>query len=95
MKKFPLDRYLQWGSGSGKSLTLNQCVAILLDLKDTGDWQYALRHVPRRKLMDTTSNENKFKFSNNPKPFFNQKKNTWKPKNSNNSKINVRSFFNE
>ncbi|XP_044265396.1 mitochondrial ribonuclease P protein 1 homolog [Tribolium madens] len=51
MAKFPLDRYLQWGGGSGKSLTLNQCVSILLDVKLTGDWKYALRHVPKRKIM--------------------------------------------
>ncbi|XP_044759816.1 mitochondrial ribonuclease P protein 1 homolog [Coccinella septempunctata] len=51
MMKFPLDRYLSWGSGSGKSLTLNQVLLILLDLKKTGDWKYALRHVPQRKLI--------------------------------------------
>lgn len=50
MAKLPLDRYLQWGSGSGKSLTLNQVTSILLDVKHTGDWKHALRHVPRRKL---------------------------------------------
>lgn len=53
MAKLPLDRYLQWGSGSGKSLTLNQVTSILLDVKLTGDWKYALRHVPRRKVVDT------------------------------------------
>nr|CAI5828294.1 unnamed protein product [Callosobruchus analis] len=51
MAKLPLDRYLQWGSGSGKSLTLNQVVSILLDVQLNGDWNYALRHVPRRKLV--------------------------------------------
>lgn len=51
MAKLPLDRYLQWGGGSGKSLTLNQMVSILLDIKTTGDWDYALRHVPRRKVL--------------------------------------------
>ncbi|GLV44512.1 roswell [Carabus blaptoides fortunei] len=50
MAKLPLDRYLQWGSGSGKSLTINQMVSILLDIKTTGDWDHALRHVPRRKV---------------------------------------------
>lgn len=50
MAKLPLDRYLQWGSGSGKSLTINQMVSILLDIKTTGDWEHALRHVPRRKV---------------------------------------------
>lgn len=49
IQKLPLDRYLYWGVG-GKSLTLNQMVCILLDVKETGDWEYALRHVPKRKL---------------------------------------------
>lgn len=53
MARLPLDQYLQWGSGSGKSLTLNQMVNILLDLKQTGDWMHALRHVPRRKIVET------------------------------------------
>lgn len=52
MAKLPLDRYLNWGAGSGKSLTLNQMVNILLDLKQTKDWNHALRHVPKRKLVD-------------------------------------------
>ncbi|XP_045478340.1 mitochondrial ribonuclease P protein 1 homolog [Harmonia axyridis] len=51
MAKFPLDRYLSWAGGSGKSLTLNQVLLILLDLKETGDWKYSLRHVPQRKLL--------------------------------------------
>lgn len=52
MARLPLDRYLQWGSGSGKSLTLNQMVNIMLDLKTTGDWRRSLSHVPRRKLVE-------------------------------------------
>ncbi|XP_017079319.1 mitochondrial ribonuclease P protein 1 homolog [Drosophila eugracilis] len=52
MAKLPLDRYLQWGSGSGKSLTLNQMINIMLDLKKTGDWNAALKHVPRRKVVE-------------------------------------------
>ncbi|XP_023175147.2 mitochondrial ribonuclease P protein 1 homolog [Drosophila hydei] len=52
MARLPLDRYLQWGSGSGKSLTLNQMINIMLDIKKTGDWDTALRHVPRRKVVD-------------------------------------------
>ncbi|KAJ3643057.1 hypothetical protein Zmor_025794 [Zophobas morio] len=66
MAKLPLDRYLQWGSGSGKSLTLNQVASILLDVKLTGDWKYALRHVPRRKVVEFTHEK------------INQK-NKWKP----------------
>ncbi|XP_039957335.1 mitochondrial ribonuclease P protein 1 homolog [Bactrocera tryoni] len=57
MARLPLDRYLQWGAGSGKSLTLNQMVNILLDLKSTNDWTQALRHVPRRKVVDVTAEE--------------------------------------
>lgn len=49
MKKLPLDRYLSWKLGN-KCLTLNQTIEIMLDFKMTGDWPYALRHVPRRKL---------------------------------------------
>merc|ERR1712179_654238 len=49
VQKLPLDKYLSWGIG-GKSLTLNQMICILLDLKESGDWEYALRHVPRRKI---------------------------------------------
>ncbi|XP_037780670.1 mitochondrial ribonuclease P protein 1 homolog [Penaeus monodon] len=56
MQKLPLDRYLEWGIG-GKCLTLNQIVSILLDIKHTGDWHYALRHVPRRKLRPALSQE--------------------------------------
>ncbi|XP_022918293.1 mitochondrial ribonuclease P protein 1 homolog [Onthophagus taurus] len=52
MQKFPLDKYLSWGAGSGKSLTLNQVLSILLDVKRTNDWKYALRHVPKRKLFN-------------------------------------------
>lgn len=55
MAKFPLDKYLHWGSGSGKSLTLNQVTSILLDIKHTGDWEYALRHVPRRKIVSSNA----------------------------------------
>ncbi|KAK3882593.1 hypothetical protein Pcinc_013040 [Petrolisthes cinctipes] len=57
MQKLPLDRYLDWGSGSGKSLTLNHIVQILLDMKVTGDWNYALRHVPSRKLRTRTTQD--------------------------------------
>lgn len=56
MAKLPMDSYLHFGSGSGKSLTINQMVDILLDLKMTNDWEFALRHVPRRKLFDSRQN---------------------------------------
>lgn len=53
MAKLPLDRYLQWAPGSKKNLNINHMIPILLDLKLTGDWDYSLRHIPRRKLMET------------------------------------------
>lgn len=59
--RLPLDRYLQWGAGSGKSLTLNQMVNILLDLRKTGDWMTALKHVPRRKIVDAIDVSEKFR----------------------------------
>lgn len=51
MARFPLDRYLQWKSGSGKSLTINQTLRIMLDFKRTGDWHSALSVVPKRKIV--------------------------------------------
>ncbi|CAG0886422.1 unnamed protein product [Darwinula stevensoni] len=50
MQKLPLDTYLNWGMGH-KTLTLNQVMEILLDAKHYKDWKYALRHVPKRKLI--------------------------------------------
>ncbi|KAK7078379.1 tRNA methyltransferase 10 C [Halocaridina rubra] len=60
MQKFPLDRYLDWGIG-GKSLTLNQTLEILLDMKNTDDWTYSLRHIPRRKLKQTEGSQERLK----------------------------------
>lgn len=52
MARLPLDKYLNWGSGS-KFLTLDQMVKIMLDLKRTGKWEVALQHVPIRKVSTT------------------------------------------
>lgn len=53
MLKLPIDSYLNFGAGGGgKSLTLNQMIDILLDMRMTNDWNHALRHVPRRKLAE-------------------------------------------
>ncbi|XP_014271475.1 mitochondrial ribonuclease P protein 1 homolog [Halyomorpha halys] len=49
MAKLPLDFYLDWGVGS-KSLTLNQVLLILLDMKKYGNWDKAFQNVPKRKL---------------------------------------------
>lgn len=53
MAKLPLDRFLEWAPGSKKNLNINHMVPILSDLKISGDWEFALRHIPRRKLMKT------------------------------------------
>lgn len=53
MAKLPLDRYLEWAPGSKKNLNINHMIPILLDLRLTGNWEYSLRHIPRRKLMAT------------------------------------------
>ncbi|CAH1264672.1 TRMT10C [Branchiostoma lanceolatum] len=44
----PLDRYLWWGLGD-KVMTLDQMMKIMLTLKNTNDFEAALRHVPTRK----------------------------------------------
>ncbi|XP_047027197.1 mitochondrial ribonuclease P protein 1 homolog [Helicoverpa zea] len=66
MAKLPLDRYLEWAPGSKKNLNINHMVPILLDLKLTGDWEYSLRHVPRRKLMETKIMAMQKRLSHNP-----------------------------
>lgn len=65
MAKLPLDRYLEWAPGSKKNLNINHMVPILLDLKSTGDWEFALRHIPRRKLMQTKIMAMEKRFQNN------------------------------
>ena len=52
MAKLPIDDYVLWGTGSAKNLTVEQVIRILLDLKVTNDWKYALKHVPKRKLLE-------------------------------------------
>lgn len=47
MAKLPLDRYLEWAPGSGKTLNINHMVPILLDLKLTNDWEFSLRQIGR------------------------------------------------
>lgn len=50
MAKLPLDRYVRFENPGSKSLTLDQMMNVMLDLKDTGDFNAAFKHVPRRKL---------------------------------------------
>lgn len=66
MAKLPLDRYLEWAPGSGKTLNINHMVPILLDLKLTNDWEFSLRHIPRRKLMETKIKAMEKKLQHNP-----------------------------
>lgn len=77
MARLPLDKYLQWGAGSGKSLTLNQMTNILLDIKKSDDWEYSLRHVPKRKIINEENffnDTNKMKFRQRTNKFnFNAK----------------------
>lgn len=68
MARLPLDKYLSWGAGSGKSLTLNQMVSIMLEMKKHGDWNKALKFVPRRKVNEEwfdPTKKSSSKFSNN------------------------------
>lgn len=57
MAKFPIEKYLDWGSSSFKTLTLDQSLKIMLDLRHTGDWKKALKHVPIRKLRSFKEDE--------------------------------------
>ncbi|XP_028999265.1 tRNA methyltransferase 10 homolog C [Betta splendens] len=46
--RLPLDEFLRWGTGA-KNLTLDQMMRIMLTLKETGNWDEALKQVPTRK----------------------------------------------
>ncbi|XP_014213132.1 mitochondrial ribonuclease P protein 1 homolog, partial [Copidosoma floridanum] len=50
--KLPLDRYLHFGEGSNKNLTLNQVMGIMLDAQFK-NWKKAVEHVPKRKLYES------------------------------------------
>lgn len=56
MAKFPIEKYLDWGFSSSKSLTLDQTLRIMLDLRHTKDWKEALKNVPSRKLRPAREN---------------------------------------
>uniref|UniRef100_A0A2P2HZS2 RNA (guanine-9-)-methyltransferase domain-containing protein 1 n=1 Tax=Hirondellea gigas TaxID=1518452 RepID=A0A2P2HZS2_9CRUS len=49
MRKFPIDRFVDWGTGS-KSLTLDTVINILLEVKESGSWVNAFKKIPRRKF---------------------------------------------
>ena len=45
-QRLPLDRYVKFGGGSGKSLTIDQVYNILMTLKHTNSWVEALKYIP-------------------------------------------------
>ncbi|XP_023244062.1 mitochondrial ribonuclease P protein 1-like [Centruroides sculpturatus] len=47
--KLPLDQHLHWGEGC-KSLTINQVIDILLEVKASNNWNKAFEFVPNRKI---------------------------------------------
>ncbi|XP_046751220.1 mitochondrial ribonuclease P protein 1 homolog [Diprion similis] len=55
MAKFPLSKYLIWGNGASKRLPLNQVLKILADIRTTGDWKKAFKHIPTRKVEQARS----------------------------------------
>jgi len=54
-QRFPIDRYVKFGGGSGKSLTIDQCYNILMTLKHTGSWVDAFKYIPDRKVVERYS----------------------------------------
>ncbi|XP_055608252.1 mitochondrial ribonuclease P protein 1 homolog [Uranotaenia lowii] len=49
MARLPLDQYFQFKSG--KSLTIDQMLQILLELKSSNNFEKALEYVPKRKVI--------------------------------------------
>lgn len=49
MAKLPLERYFHFDGD--KTLTLDQVLRIMLDLKSTGSWHEAFMHLPKRKIV--------------------------------------------
>ncbi|CAF1642858.1 unnamed protein product [Adineta ricciae] len=56
-QRFPIDRYVKFGGGSGKSLTLDQVYNILMTLKQTGSWTEAFKYIPERKVVERYSDK--------------------------------------
>lgn len=59
--RLPLEKYKSWTTGSSKRLSLDVMLKILLDFKETRDWNKALVHIPRRKIEPETQNNEKCK----------------------------------
>lgn len=65
--RLPLDKYLEPGSGRCKMLKLDQITKIMLDLKETRNWEIALQHVPQKRIskeIDIFKSDNFCEFSN-------------------------------
>ncbi|UJR30991.1 hypothetical protein I4U23_018502 [Adineta vaga] len=54
-QRFPIDRYVKFGGGSGKTLTIDQVYNILMTLKHTGSWIEAFKFIPDRKIVERYS----------------------------------------
>ncbi|CAF1643837.1 unnamed protein product [Adineta ricciae] len=54
-QRFPIDRYVKFGGGSGKTLTIDQVYNILMTLKHTGSWIEAFKFIPDRKVVERYS----------------------------------------
>ncbi|CAF3498975.1 unnamed protein product [Rotaria sordida] len=54
-QRFPIDRYVKFGGGSGKSLTIDQVYNILMTLKHTGSWIEAFKYIPEQKVVERYS----------------------------------------
>ncbi|CAG9808024.1 unnamed protein product [Chironomus riparius] len=98
MAKLPLDKYLDWGKG-GKSLTINQMLQILYEMKETNDWNQALRFVPRRKLFKEFQQSHLIKDARNRsvtvhKSFFDDDEELREKKSSQNSQKERKHFQN-
>ncbi|CAH8624524.1 unnamed protein product [Heterobilharzia americana] len=62
----PLDRYLKWGSGRSKTLTINCIHGIMATAKETnGDWKTALiENIPSRFYISPTKTKYSFVYKN-------------------------------
>ncbi|CAF1157915.1 unnamed protein product [Adineta steineri] len=56
-QRFPIDRYVKFGGGSGKTLTIDQVYNILMTLKHTGSWIEAFKFIPDRKIVERYSDK--------------------------------------
>lgn len=50
MARLPLDRFLKWPQGTGKRLQLHTVTSMLLDIRQTNDWDKAFFNIPWKKF---------------------------------------------